>query len=51
MKMTKHMANTSIKDLITFLRLFPAAELIFDADTGVMVVELNDSPAPYRAPF
>lgn len=49
--MTKHMANTSIRDLMTFLLLFPNAELICNADTGVMEVELNDSPAPYRAPF
>jgi len=49
--MTKQMAATSIQDLITFLRLFPAAELICDADSGVMTVELNDAPAPFRASF
>ncbi len=49
--MTKQMSATSIKDLITFLRLFPAAELISDADSGVMTVELNDAPAQFRAYF
>ena len=51
MKMIKQMSHTSIKDLITFLRLFPDADLICDADTGVMEVKLNDEPAPYRPSF
>ncbi|MDI9766474.1 hypothetical protein QM327_07870 [Pantoea dispersa] len=49
--MTKQMAATSIQNLITFLRLFPAAELICDADSGVMTVELNDATAPFRTSF
>lgn len=51
MKMIKHMGDTSIQNLITFLRLFPAAELICDADSGVMTVELNDASAPFRTSF
>lgn len=49
--MTKQMAATSIQNLITILCLFPAAELICDADSGVMTVELKDAPAPFRASF
>lgn len=51
MKMIKQMSHTRFKDLINFLRLFPNAELICDADTGVMEVKLNDEPAPYRPSF
>ena len=51
MKMIKHMANTSLRDLITFLYLFPDAELICDADTGVMTFECADVPMQYGAVF
>nr|WP_310615813.1 hypothetical protein [Pantoea cypripedii] len=40
MKMVKNMANTSLADLLIFLRLFPEAELICDGDLGVVIVEL-----------
>ncbi|ERK18589.1 hypothetical protein L579_1913 [Pantoea sp. AS-PWVM4] len=39
MKMVKNMANTSLADLLTFLRLFPEAELICDGDLCVVTVE------------
>jgi len=50
-KMIKHMANTSLRDLITFLYLFPDAELICDADTGVMTFECCEVDVEYKAVF
>lgn len=49
--MVKQMASTSIGDLITFLKLFPNAELICDADTGVLSVELEEVQIPSKGPF
>lgn len=40
------MASTSLADLLTFLRLFPEAELICDGDLGVMTLECQE-----KAPF
>lgn len=51
MKMIKQMSHTSIEDLITFLRLFPNADLICDADTGVMTFECCDVVVGYKAIF
>lgn len=51
MKMIKQMANTSLRDLITFLYLFPDAELICDADTGVMTFECCDVEVENGAVF
>ncbi len=51
MHMMKQMSHTRIEDLITFLRLFPGADLICDADSGVMKVELNDTPTQYIPAF
>lgn len=44
--MVKNMANTSLHDLITFLWLFPEAELVCDGDLGVMTLECQE-----KAPF
>lgn len=51
MKMIKQMADTSLSDLITFLKLFPDAELICDADTGVMTFERCEVDVEYKAVF
>jgi len=51
MKMIKQMADTSLRDLITFLYLFPDAELICDADTGVMTFECCEVDVEYKAVF
>jgi len=37
-KMIKNMANTTLGDLITFLYLFPDADVICCGDTGVVSV-------------
>ncbi len=46
MNIAKQMANTKFWDLITFLNLFPDAELICDGDMGIVLLECCvDSPA------
>lgn len=46
MNIAKQMANTKFWDLITFLYLFPDAELICDGDMGIVLLECCvDSPA------
>ncbi|MDU6388649.1 MAG: hypothetical protein E6562_08665 [Pantoea sp.] len=46
MKMIKNMSNTTLWDLITFLYLFPDAELVCDGDVGIVLLECCvDSPA------
>lgn len=46
MKMIKNMSNTTLWDLITFLYLFPDAELVCDGDMGIVLLECCvDSPA------
>jgi hypothetical protein len=41
MKMIKNMSNTSVKDLVTFLRLFPDADVICCGDAGVVSVQCD----------
>lgn len=41
MKMIKNMANTTLGDLITFLRLFPDADVICCGDAGVVSVQCD----------
>jgi hypothetical protein len=50
-KMVKNMANTSLHDLITFLWLFPEAELVCDGDLGVVTLECCDVSLPEKAVF
>jgi hypothetical protein len=46
MRMVKNMSNTKFWDLITFLYLFPDAELVCDGDAGIVLLECCvDSPA------
>jgi|GEM_PF-865793 len=46
MRMVKNMSNTKLWDLITFLYLFPDAELVCDGDMGIVLLECCvDSPA------
>ncbi|MDU6442607.1 MAG: hypothetical protein E6559_22445 [Pantoea sp.] len=46
MNIAKQMANTKFWDLITFLYLFPDAELVCDGDMGIVLLECCvDSPA------
>ncbi|MDH2066865.1 hypothetical protein [Pantoea sp. GD03673] len=39
--MKKNMSNTTIQDLITFLRLFPEADVICCGDAGVVSVQCD----------
>jgi len=41
MKMIKNMSNTSVKDLVTFLRLFPDADVICCGDAVVVSVQCD----------
>jgi len=41
MKMIKNMSNTSVRDLITFLRLFPEADVICCGDAGLVSVQCD----------
>jgi hypothetical protein len=40
-KMIKNMSNTSVRDLITFLRLFPDADVVCCGDAGVVSVQCD----------
>lgn len=40
-KMFKNMSNTSVRDLITFLRLFPDADVVCCGDAGVVSVQCD----------
>ena len=40
-KMIKNMSNTSVRDLITFLRLFPDADVVRCGDAGVVSVQCD----------
>lgn len=41
MKMIKNMSNTTLRDLITFLRLFPDADVVCCGDAGVVSVKCD----------
>ncbi|WP_288476687.1 hypothetical protein [uncultured Pantoea sp.] len=41
MKMIKNMSNTTLQDLMTFLRLFPEADVICCGDAGVVSVNCD----------
>jgi len=41
MTMIKNMSNTSVRDLITFLRLFPDADVVCCGDAGVVSVQCD----------
>lgn len=41
MKMIKNMSNTTLRDLITFLRLFPDADAVCCGDAGVVSVQCD----------
>lgn len=49
MKMIKNMANTTVRDLITFLRLFPDADVICCGD-AVVVSVVCDVDSVVRGP-
>lgn len=40
-KMIKNMSNTTVRDLITFLRLFPDADVVCCGDAGVVSVQCD----------
>ncbi len=41
MKMIKNMSNTTLRDLITFLSLFPEADVVCCGDAGVVSVKCD----------
>ncbi|MDU4126509.1 hypothetical protein [Pantoea sp.] len=51
MKMIKNMSNTSFWDLITFLYLFPDAELVCDGDIGVVTMQCGSESLAYGPAF
>lgn len=51
MKMIKNMSNTAFWELVTFLYLFPEAELVCDGDLGVVSVECSGWGLAYAPVF
>ena len=51
MTMAKNMSNTDFWDLVTFLHLFPEAELVCDGDLGVVKVECGGWGLAYAPVF
>jgi len=51
MKMIKNMSNTNFWDLITFLYLFPDAELVCDGDIGVVSMQCSCEGLAYGPVF
>lgn len=49
MKIIKNMANTTVRDLITFLRLFPDADVVCCGD-AVVVSVVCDVDSVVRGP-
>jgi hypothetical protein len=51
MNFSKQMANSKFWDLITFLYLFPDADLICDGDTGVVTMCCDVENVAYGPAF
>jgi len=51
MNFSKQMANSKFWDLITFLYLFPDADLICDGDTGVVSIQCGSQSLAYGLTF
>lgn len=51
MAMAKNMSNTNLWDLVTWLYLFPEAELVCDGDLGVVSVECGGWGLAYAPVF
>lgn len=51
MSFSKQMANSKFWELITFLYLFPDADLICDGDTGVVTMHCGNESLAYGLAF
>lgn len=51
MTFSKQMANSKFWELITFLYLFPDADLICDGDTGVVTMHCGNVSLAYGFAF